>query len=271
MTSLKATLLINATSCLVFGALFLIAPALVSEYLGEVPNLAVQILGIVLIVNSVHLSFAAQRPSPYKLEIIWFSLGDFAWWLLTLGLIATGHWITTSNGVIVAAIIATGVAYLGILQLWRLGTQRTSRSSAQHFVAIGTSWMALPLWVKLWLVLLNGSFLWAFFYWPDDLAKITLIAFVATGPLLAGQLAYDGGLRRILGLAHLVPWAPLLVWLIWLHGLELGAYAQVLAIVLTICLTFDAYDLIRFWRGDRAIIGQVSPIHLSKQSQSVSK
>lgn len=255
MTRLNTILNMNAASCLLFGCLLLIAPTAVADYLGSVPHWALWGVGGVLILNGIHLSLAARRSVFVPLEIIWFSLGDMSWWLLTLGLIVSGHWITTSHGIIAAIVVATGVATLGIMQLWSLGIQRTGHTNVEHFAAIGMSWMALPNWVKAWLFVLNGAFLWSIFYWPTDLSKITLIAFLATGPLLMGQLAHDGGLRRILGLAHLVPWAPFLGWLLWQSHTEHNLYAQVLAVILSICLVFDLYDIARFWRGDRVIIG----------------
>ena len=81
-----------------------------------------------------------------------------------------------------------------------------------------------------------------------------LIAYVATGPLLAGQLGYDGGLRRILGLAHLVPWVPLLAWLI--ISPDGTNFATILTIVVAICLAFDVRDVWLFVKGDRAIMAK---------------
>lgn len=264
MTSLKMILKMNATSCVLFGCVMLIAPHAVSDFLGDAPLWALQTIGGILIINGVHLSIASQRPSPISMEILWFSLGDMSWWLLTLGLIATGYWITTLGGIIVAMGVAIGVATLGLLQLWCLGLQRTGHTSKEHFVRICVSWMSLPGWVKAWLIVLNGVFLWSVFYWPSDLTKITLTAFVATGPLLMGQLAFDGGLRRILSLAHLVSWVPFLGWLLWQFHTEHSGYAQTLAVTLSICLAFDVYDLVQFWRGDREIIGRKTAVYPRK-------
>ncbi len=86
-----------------------------------------------------------------------------------------------------------------------------------------------------------------------------LIAYVASGPLLGAFAVFAGGLTRAMGLAHLVPWLPMLVWLtIWIcsseaHGLALG-YAALLACMTTICLAFDIYDLWRWARGEREIL-----------------
>ena len=69
---------------------------------------------------------------------------------------------------------------------------------------------------------------------------------------------FEGGLTRAMGLASLVPWVPMLVWLtIWIgsfeaHGLALG-YAALLASTTTVCLAFDVYDLWRWVRAEREI------------------
>lgn len=256
MASLNTVLKINAASCLLFGCFFLIIPDVVSNYIGSAPIWVLRVVGGGLVLNGLHLAIASRRNTPKKREIINFSLGDLLWWLCTFGLIATGQWITTAHGVITAIAIGVVVANLGVLQLWNLGKQRSGHTDAQHFAAITTSWMTLPHWVKIWLFILNGAFLWSIFHWSDGFAKITLLAFVATGPLLMGQLAFDGGLRRILGLAHLVPWAPFLVWLLWAPHPEHAVYAQVLTGIVAMCLAFDIYDIIRFFNGDRAIIGR---------------
>ncbi len=91
-------------------------------------------------------------------------------------------------------------------------------------------------------------------FWPDRLSVVILLGYVATGPLLAAQIAFDGGLRRILGLAHLIPWVPLLIWLT-IHGGN-HLYVVTLIILLAVCLAFDVFDVWRFWRGDRNTFGQ---------------
>ncbi|MEO9822528.1 MAG: hypothetical protein ABJF79_19390, partial [Paracoccaceae bacterium] len=175
------------------------------------------------------------------------------WWLATLGLIAAKIWITTTWGIILAVIVATIVAGLGVAQLWNLGLQAHNNTSKQHVRAIVTSWMALPMWVKVWLVVLNGVFLSALALLPDRVAEVTLIAYVATVPLLAGQLGYDGGLRRILSVAHLVPWSPLVAWLVIIP--EWTSYTAILTLIVSICLAFDINDLRLFVKGERDVLG----------------
>jgi hypothetical protein len=256
MDSLKFIMRLNAASCILFGLLFIVLPYAVTMFLGQVPQAIIIALGIGLLVNGAHLVFASRRTKIREAEVIWFSLGDFSWWLATLGLIVANVWITTPLGIAMAVIVATGVAGLGVAQLWILGLQLHGHTSKEHLKAFATSWMACPLWVKIWLIFLNGVFLAAFAFLPSRTAEVALVAYFATAPLLAGQIGYDGGLRRILALAHLVPWIPLLVWLvIAAHG---TSYATLLTLTVAICLAFDINDLWLFIKGDRTVLGASS-------------
>lgn len=250
---------INAASCISFGMLFAVLSNAVATFLGGTPKAVIIALGIGLLVNGFHLIVASRRSPVSETEVIWFSLGDFGWWLSTLALIAANVWITTTWGIVAAASVATFVAGLGIAQLWVFGLQAHGRSSKQHLKAFVASWFALPLWVKLWLVFLNGVFLSAFAFLPERIGEVTLLAYVATAPLLAGQIGYDGGLRRVLGLAHLVPWIPLLAWLLFLP--EWSSYSIILSLTVAICLAFDVNDLRLFIGGDRAVVGRHQSEH----------
>jgi hypothetical protein len=244
---------LNAASCVAFGLLFIAAPNTVTAFLGHVPAAIIIALGIGLLGNGAHLIIASGRAETRNSEVIWFSLGDFGWWLTTLSLIASNFWITTSWGIVMAIIVATFVAGLGVAQLWILGLHSHGNTSKEHLKAIAISWMALPRWVKVWLIVLNGVFLAAFAILPNRVAEVTLIAYFSTAPLLAGQVGYDGGLRRILSLAHLVPWIPLLAWLMIVPDGTI--YTALLIPTVAICLAFDINDLWLFIKGDRAVVG----------------
>ena len=257
MNSLKFVMRLNATSCVSFGLLFIVWPHAVATFLGEIPPNLILILGIGLLANGAHLIATSIRTNVREIEVIWFSLGDFTWWLATLFLVIANLWITTTWGIVLAVIVATVVAGLGVAQLWILGLHSHGHTSKEHMKAFATSWMALPLWVKTWLVFLNGVFLFALALLPDKIAEVTLVAYFATAPLLAGQVGYDGGLRRILGLAHLVPWVPLLAWLMIIP--DATSYSILLSITVAICLAFDINDLRLFIKGDRKIVGAPHP------------
>ena len=213
MSSLKRLLRLNATSCITFGLLGLLIPARISVFLGDPPTWLVQLIGAALIANGLHLVLASMRTAPKKWEIYYFSLGDLAWWLGSAFLIAAQIWITTTVGAAIMFGIALGVAIMGVSQIWLLAVHTNQRSSAEYWSAIKKSYWSMPKWVFIWLCFLNVYFLISVVFWPERLSIVILIGYVATGPLLAAQIAHDGGLRRILGLAHLVPWVPLLIWL----------------------------------------------------------
>ena len=254
MNSLKRVLRMNAASCITFGLLGLLIPVRISTFLGDPPVWLIQVVGAVLMANGLHLILASQRPVLKKWEIFYFSFGDLAWWLGSTALIAADVWITTTMGAITMFVIAFGVAIMGVTQIWMMAVLKSQQSSVGHWTAIKTSYWSMPRWVFIWLCFLNIYFLMSVLFWPDRLAVVVLMGYVATGPLLAGQIAFDGGLRRILGLSHLVPWVPLLIWLM-MHEGE-GLYRVVLIMMLAICLAFDAFDVWRFWRGDRNAFGQ---------------
>lgn len=116
------------------------------------------------------------------------------------------------------------------------------------------------MWVKAWLFCLNAVFLAVLLFTSSDLVRIVLIAYVSAGPLLFAFAFLTGGFSRIMGVGHLVPWLPLLWWLyqaywnVGIASLE-AVYAGLLGMAVTICLAFDIYDVIRWIRGDRTVIG----------------
>lgn len=132
---------------------------------------------------------------------------------------------------------------------------------------IGRSWLAMKPWVKAWLFFLNGVFLAALAF-RDPLARWTLAAYLASGPLLLAMMLAQRGLTRLLGLAHLIPWLPLLAYTsLRLSGDAAGpritpggdpalfAWALVLGAATAVCLAFDAFDVVRWIRGERFVLG----------------
>jgi len=128
MLSLKNVMRANAASCLTFGALFALRPSVVANFLGgtsAAPQSYILILGILLILNGLHLLWASRIPLPQKALILYFSTGDYIWVIGSVGLIISGVWITTSGGVLVASAVAIIVGLFGTLQM-------TSRKAMEH-------------------------------------------------------------------------------------------------------------------------------------------
>ena len=128
MFRLSNVLRINAASCLTFGAAFAIAPATVATFLGAdaaAPTTVLRVLGGVLIINGLHLLWAAMMKAPARWLIVWFSGGDFAWVIGSLAVLASGQWVTTAAGIAVTLAVAAFVAVLGAMQLY--ACPRTAR------------------------------------------------------------------------------------------------------------------------------------------------
>ncbi len=129
-------------------------------------------------------------------------------------------------------------------------------------------WWSLPRWVKLWLFALNAVFLSGIAFWEEEVARIVLAAWIATGPLLAALMIVQRGLTRLLGVAHLVTWVPLVVYLelrllgsaagpriTWEADPVLFSWVLTLLAFTYVCLAFDVVDLLRWLRGEVCRIG----------------
>lgn len=143
-----------------------------------------------------------------------------------------------------------------------------ARTLGDRLRDIAASWMALKTWVKLWLFFLNAVLFAAFGFLPDPLAVATLGSLPVTLALLMAMALRAGGLTRLLGLGHLVPWVPLLAYLdLRLIGDAAGpriepgsepalfAWAVLLGCSLSVCLLLDALDVVRWLRGARYVLG----------------
>src|SRR5210317_886638 len=119
MMNLITTMRLNAASCIGFGTIFALFPGPVAGFLGEapVPARLLLVVGLVLVVNGLHIVWAATDTDRARKWRIYFSLGDFAWVAATAVLIATGLWITTTGGMIAAIAVAAMVGFFGIRQL----------------------------------------------------------------------------------------------------------------------------------------------------------
>jgi hypothetical protein len=120
MLNLKRVLQLNALSCTGFGLLFLFRSAAVASFLSvenSAPPTLITVLGVVLIFNGLHLAWASVQDLPDKRWINYFSIGDFAWVLATLLIILMGVWITNTQGIITALIVAAFVGSMGLMQI----------------------------------------------------------------------------------------------------------------------------------------------------------
>ena len=120
MITLKTVLRANATSCIIFGFIFLLIPTKIALFLNDkdvLPDTAIIILGAVLLLNGIHLLWASFREYPSKYLILYFSAGDFIWTICSIVLLILGTWITTTLGVITSILVAVMVSVFGLLQI----------------------------------------------------------------------------------------------------------------------------------------------------------
>lgn len=129
--SIRTVLRANAASCLVFGLIFAVAPGAVAAFVGDPPALLVRIVGVGLILNATHLLIAAHRPILRRTEIGHFVIGDAAWAVATLALIATGTWITAPAGIAASLVVAAMVAAFGWLQWTHLNAGSSGETQPQ--------------------------------------------------------------------------------------------------------------------------------------------
>lgn len=128
MNRLPLVLSINGASCILFGFLFLFAPAQVAAFLADpaqAPALLVLVLGAALLLNGAGLFLVAGSKAPNRHAIRFFSLGDLLWVLATLALIITGVWIDRVPGILAALAVAVFVGTMGWLQ-WRMVPAKTA-------------------------------------------------------------------------------------------------------------------------------------------------
>jgi hypothetical protein len=133
---------------------------------------------------------------------------------------------------------------------------------------IGYSWLSMKTWVKIWLFWLNIVLLGSVFFLSDPLGQYTLLSLPPTIGLMLFIAYRYSGLVRLLGIGHLIPWLPLLLYgelrlltdwggsrIIFIESPALFLWAVILVLSLTICLIFDAYDVFRWYKGERYVLG----------------
>lgn len=299
MQPLRFTLRLNALTCAAFGLLFVFASKATSQFLGGFPEIWLRVVGAFLVLHSVHLVWASIRRSIRHLEVYYFSAGDLLWFLASLYLLLAPGLITTTSGAIFTIVVGVIVALIGLAQLWTYAEATGAGlpplvfekrpehpdylpADLSRLAALGHSWLGIKTWVKYWLFALNGAFLAAFCFWPSDIAKVSLIAYLATMPLLLAIMIVERGLTRLLGVGHLITWIPLVVYLcgrLWSDAFgpqlsldsngPLYLYTATLLGFVVVCLAFDIYDLVRWIGGARSRLGSTTEMNLRKKNEAI--
>jgi hypothetical protein len=112
-----------------------------------------------------------------------------------------------------------------------------------------------PWWLLLWMGWMGFVNIAAVAFWSEREARWVLAAFVAA--FVAMQVLYQiNGYNRFLGLAHIVFWVPLLIYLYGQLSKVIGprlfeTWLRVLMATNGVSLVIDVVDVLRYLVGDR--------------------
>ncbi len=120
--------------------------------------------------------------------------------------------------------------------------------------------MSQPLWVVIWLTIMALLHVAAVPLAFKDWRPRVMIIVMGLNVILMSALFQEYGYTRILGLAHVIFWTPLLAYL-WKtrkahpERIWIGRFVRVAMLVIFISLIFDYSDVIQYMLGDRAVVG----------------
>jgi len=131
--------------------------------------------------------------------------------------------------------------------------KQISQPTTGVFVDLWLSFLALPLWVKVWmfLILIPVNVASLFFLrkptaiWIAILANLGLV-------LNTPVLVYERGFTKALAIPHLVPWTILVLWILFARPAATAfydSYLTVLLVVNFISLLFDYPDAWAWFRA----------------------
>jgi hypothetical protein len=275
---LEAALLLNGTFSGVCGFAFMMFAAPLSAWAGfsqYVGDWAIFAVGCMLAVYALLLFVIALLPAIPRVMVKAAVLSDAGWVVGTLPLLLLTD--LTIAGRVLVVIVAIIVGGFGLMQYSALRAYRPANDHAftdslrgAGYGRIGRSWLSMKTWVKIWLFALNAIFIAGLAFWGrGHLAHWVVWVYIASGPYLFVIMAVQKGLSRVLGVAHIVPWTALLAYILLRLsvdgplGTRIGpdndpaffAYLIVLWAALAFCLFFDYFDLYRWLRGERFLLG----------------
>lgn len=277
----RRTLLVNAIFSALSGAALVGLGGFLAPHFGLESAALLWLIGAGLLPFGALVGISAASSRPGRPRVLAIAVADLLWVggsavVLMVAWEALAPWGRALIGGV--ALVVGAFAYL---QLYGARTAVRPRSSPGRSAPgplspgplspgrrIWRSWLSMKPWVKTWLFFLNGVFLAGLLFPAQPLTLWVLAAYLASGPLLAGIMIWQGGLTRLLGLAHLIPWTPLAVYLalrltgdavgprvgLETHG-NLYWWVLVLLATLAVCLVFDVYDVVRWIRGERFVLG----------------
>lgn len=114
---LRATLRVNAISCLLFGYIFTFNSNMVIDFLGSKSfQFIIPTVGGILLIFGTHLVIASLRNNLIKGEIFYFVIGDSLWVILSALALISSSLITSKDGVLASIFLAFMVGTFGLSQ-----------------------------------------------------------------------------------------------------------------------------------------------------------
>lgn len=137
----------------------------------------------------------------------------------------------------------------------REGQRGTTMEAPTLFSQIMAQPPAILYWVY-WLMIINTASILFIIHRVE--ARWTLAAWLLNGIIIMPYLYDQFGFVRLLGLAHIIVWTPLLVYLLGRRAhfalpSITGIYFWLLIVTNAVSLGFDYVDLARYFLGDAQI------------------
>ena len=117
-TARQRTLLrVDAAVCALLGLPAAVAPAAVADLLGtDASTTLVRVIGVALALYAVDLAVVSRLAARWQGPVVLAAgIGSLAWAAASVALVVAGAFSTT--GAVLAVVVGTGVAELGVLQL----------------------------------------------------------------------------------------------------------------------------------------------------------
>ncbi len=136
-------------------------------------------------------------------------------------------------------------------------------------IRIFKSFLALPLWVLIWICVFLVPANFAGLWFLDTTTGFWVTLLGAGAILLNGiPVLINGGASKVLAIPHVICWVPLVIILFRRlvgEGLVGGEWwlATIVLVINGISLGFDFYDTAEWWKGNRKVVGyEDEPVRL---------
>ena len=118
--------------------------------------------------------------------------------------------------------------------------------------------MALPKWVKFWMMFILGPVNMASLLFLNEPSGVLVAALVLSGVALSvAPVFFIRGFSKALAPGHLVPWTLLIGLIVFARpdgSAAYGTYLNILLVVNGLSLVFDYVDSYKWLKGDRAVV-----------------